>query len=307
MTARRAPRIRSALFVPAQRAEFLRKADDRGADAVILDLEDAVAESGKETARRNSAEWLTDRQRGVGPWAMARVNTGVVEDLERDIAAVVHDSLLAVLVPKIKSPDDVRLVADLLSWHEGRAGIPRGQTIIWPIIETAMAVRRVDEIACASSRIEFMGGGTSRDGDLARSVGFEWTPEGLETLAIRSEVLVAARAAGVQHPMTGLVAGLADSEEVRAFAESSRRLGYMGMMVIHPAQVAVVNEVFTLTRERIDDARRVIDALGHAAEEGIGAVEHDGRMIDGAMAQTAHKVLADAGVDDDEPIRRDRS
>lgn len=295
MTARWAPRIRSALFVPAQRAEFLHKADDRGADALILDLEDAVAESGKSAARSNAADWLADRRRGDGAWAMARINTSQVEELESDLAAVVHDSLLAVLVPKITQPDDVRLVADLLSWHEGRQGVRRGQTLIWPIIETAAAVRRADEIACASDRIEFMGGGTSRDGDLARSVGFEWTPEGLETLVIRSQTLVAARAAGVQHPMTGLVSGLADIAEVRTFAQSSRQLGYTGMMVIHPDQVATVNEVFTPTLERLDDARRVIRALDHAATEGIGAVEHDGRMIDGAMAQTAMKVLADAG------------
>lgn len=288
--------------MPAQRSEFLTKADDRGADAVILDLEDAVAERGKAAARSNATEWLVARRRGVGAWAMARVNTAQVEDLEQDLAAVVHDSLLAVLVPKITHPDDVRLVADILSWHEGRRGVPRGQVLIWPIIETAEAVRRADEIARASSRIEFMGGGTSRDGDLARSVGFEWTPEGLETLVIRSQVLVATRAAGVQHPMTGLVSGLADIDEVRTFAESSRRLGYKGMMVIHPAQVAIVNEVFTPTAERLDDARRVISALDDAAAEGIGAVEHDGRMIDGAMAQTAKKFLADAGVDNDESV-----
>ena len=289
--------------MPAQRADFLRKADDRGADAVILDLEDAVAESGKVGARSNAAGWLADRRRGVGTWAIARVNMSSAEDLERDLEAVVHDSLLAVLVPKIEHPDDVRLVADLLSWHEGRRGVPRGQTLIWPIIETAAAVRRVDEIAIASDRIEFMGGGTSQDGDLARSVGFEWTPEGIETLVIRSEVLVAARAAGVQNPMTGLVSGLAEADGLRAFAESSRRLGYAGMMVIHPAQVAVVNEVFTPTLERIDDARRVIRALDDAAGEGIGAVEHDGRMIDVAMVQTAMKILADAGVEAEEPGR----
>ena len=293
--------------MPAQRVEFLRKADDRGADALILDLEDAVAESGKAAARINAAEWLANRRRGDGAWAMVRVNTSQVEELDRDLAAVVHDSLLAVLVPKITHPDDVRLMADLLSWHEGRQGVPRGQILIWPIIETAAAVRRADEIASASDRVEFMGGGTSRDGDLARSVGFEWTPEGLETLVIRSQILVAARAAGVQHPMTGLVSGLADTEEVRAFAQSSRQLGYTGMMVIHPAQVAIVNEVFTPTVERLDDARRVISALDHAAAEGIGAVEHDGRMIDGAMAQTAMKVLADAGVADDPSDREARS
>jgi citrate lyase subunit beta/citryl-CoA lyase len=301
LTSPRPPRIRSALFVPAQRTEFLAKIDRRGADAVILDLEDAVAESGKAAARTNASGWLETRTRGDRPWAMARVNTGCREDLERDLAAVVHDALLGVLVPKIQHPDDVRLVADLLSWHEGRRGLPRGQIHIWPIIETASAVRRVDEIAAASNRVEFMGGGTSQDGDLARSVGFEWTPEGLETLVIRSQVLVAARAAGVRNPMTGLVSSLADPEGVRRFALASRQLGYAGMMVIHPAHVSVVNEVFTPTNERVEDARQVVRALNHAADTGNGAVEHDGRMIDSAMAHTARQFLSDAGLPAEEP------
>ena len=291
---RRAPRIRSALFIPAQRADFLEKADTRGADAVILDLEDAVALPGKSSARLHAGTWLRDRPAEKSPLATVRVNAVGEGAIERDLDAVVHPSLLAVLIPKLRSAEEIVEVAELLSWYEGKRGMQRGAVRIWPIIETAEAVRDVSTIAAASARVAYLGGGTSEQGDLARAIGFEWSVEGLETLYIRSHVLVAARAAGIANPMTGLVSGLADIDEVRSFALSSRRLGYSGMMVIHPSHVAVVNEVFTPTAAQLREAKRVIAVLDHAGESGIGAVQHDGRMIDVAMARTATALMADA-------------
>lgn len=290
----RQPRIRSALFIPAQRADFLEKADQRGADAVILDLEDAVSEAGKSPARANADMWLRTRAAEQSPLATVRVNAIGESAIESDLDAVVHPSLLAVLIPKVRSADEIVQVAELLSWYEGKRGMRRGAVRIWPIIETAQAVRDANDIARASDRVAYMGGGTSEQGDLAREIGFEWHLDGAETLYIRSHVLVAARAAGVQNPMTGLVSGLADVDEVRQFALSARRLGYSGMMVIHPAHVAVVNEVFTPTPAQLQEATRVIAALDRAGENGIGAVNHDGRMIDIAMARTAVAMMEDA-------------
>jgi citrate lyase subunit beta/citryl-CoA lyase len=293
-TERRVPRIRSALFIPAQRADFLEKADLRGADAVILDLEDAVATPGKSSARAHASVWLRDRAAEQSPLATVRVNAVGEGSIERDLDAVVHPSLLAVLVPKVRRADEILEVAELLSWFEGKRGLQRGAVRIWPIIETAEAVRDVSLIAGASARVAYLGGGTSEQGDLARDVGFEWSVAGLETLYIRSHVLIAARAAGIANPMTGLVSGLADVDEVREFALSSRRLGYAGMMVIHPSHVAVVNEVFTPTAEQLREATRVIAVLETAGADGVGAVNHDGRMIDVAMARTAAAFVASA-------------
>ena len=290
----RQPRIRSALFVPAQRADFIAKADQRGADAVILDLEDAVSESGKSSARANADAWLRGRTIEQSPVATVRVNAIGEGATERDLDAVVHPSLLAVLVPKVRSAQEIVEVAELLSWFEGKRGMQRGAVRIWPIIETAEAVRDANAIAAASARVAYMGGGTSEQGDLAREIGFEWSVDGAETLYIRSHVLVAARAARVENPMTGLVSGLADVDEVRAFALSARRLGYAGMMVIHPAHVAVVNEVFTPTAAQLREATRMIAVLDRAGQDGFGAVNHDGRMIDIAMARTAVAMMEDA-------------
>ena len=111
-------------------------------------------------------------------------------ELDADLDAVVHPHLTAVLVPKVIHEDQVVEVAEALAHFEGRRAMPRGQVRIWPLVETAAAVQRSDRIARASARVAFMGGGTSRQGDIARALGFRWSAEGLETLYLRSKVLV---------------------------------------------------------------------------------------------------------------------
>lgn len=286
--------VRTALFIPAQRADFLEKSSERGADAVILDLEDAVAEPGKASARDTASAWLERERHQTDPLVMARVNGLRAGDLDADLAAVVGPHLHAVLLPKITDAADVVEVAERLAWFEGRAGLERGHVRIWPIIETAAAIENVAAIARSSSRVAYLGGGTSEQGDLARELGFEWSVAGAETLYVRSRVLVAARAAEVPNPMTGLVSGLADLDDVESFALDARRLGYSGMMVIHPAHVPVVNAVFTPTDEAIAAARQVMGVLETAAVDGVGAVQHDGRMIDVAMARTAERYVEEA-------------
>lgn len=288
--------------MPAQRAEFLARADTCGADAVILDLEDAVAASGKPSARNNAGAWLESRPRHVRPAAMVRVNGIDTSAVDHDLAAVVGGSLEAVLLPKVRGADDVRDLSERLSWLEGRRGLPLNSVAIWPIIETAAAVSAVEEIAASSPRVAYLGGGTSEEGDLAREIGFEWSTEGLETLYIRSRVLVAARAHQIHNPITGLVSALADLDAVEQFASGARRLGYSGMMVIHPSHVEIANRSFTPSAAEVARAREVMQVLDAAALNGIGAVDHDGRMIDVAMARTAERLLADAdrirGADD---------
>lgn len=287
------PRIRSALFIPAQRADFLERAAERSSDAVVLDLEDAVAADGKPSARSNAAAWLAERSTSR-PFGMARVNSIDSGLLGADLEVIVGPALEAVLVPKIRSAEDVREVADRLSWLEGRNGVAHGRIAIWPIVETASAVTAIDEIARSSSRVAYLGGGTSEQGDLAREIGFEWTVDGLETLHIRSRVLIAARAAGLHNPMTGLVSTLAELQEVEQFARQARQLGYSGMMVIHPAHVAVVNAVFTPSERDVARAAAMMHALDDAAAHGDGAVAFEGRMVDVAMARTARLLMADA-------------
>ena len=282
------PRVRSALFVPGSRSDFLEKADQRGADAVLIDLEDSVVEGSIDAARASVRAWLEARAAPVDPVACVRVHALCDDQLDDDLDAVVQPELTALLVPKVVHEDEVVEVAEALSFYEGRRGMPRGQVRIWPLVETASAVQRADRIAGASERVAYMGGGTSRQGDIARALGFQWSAEGLETLYLRSKVLVDVRAAGVPNPVSGLVSNLDGHADLETFARQSRALGYEGLMVIHPSQVSLVNEVFSPTAEEREEARAVLAALADAEAHGLGAVTFRGRMIDRANIETIH-------------------
>jgi citrate lyase subunit beta/citryl-CoA lyase len=274
------------LFVPGGRADFLAKADTRGADAVLIDLEDSVAEGGLDAARKLVGEWIQGRPWPTDPVVCVRINAIDEGMLHDDLDAVVHPALTAVLVPKVMHEDDMAVVADALSYHEGRRCLPHGQVRIWPLMETASAIQRAGEIARSTPRIAYMGGATSVQGDIVRALNFKWTPQGDETLFLRSKILVDVRAAGVPNPITGLVSGLGGSDAVVEFARQSRSLGYDGMMVIHPDHVAIANEAFSPTDAERAEAREMAAAFAEGETRGLGAVTHKGRMIDRANVET---------------------
>lgn len=289
-----APRVRSALYVPGHRGDFLAKADQRGADAVIIDLEDSVTDARRSEARAVTGEWIASRSDRLRPVVTVRIN-GIEEGwLDSDLEAIVDANLTAVVVPKVRSEADVRTVdANLTKWEE-RKRLEPGRIRIWPLVETASAARQAFEIAGGSPRVAYMGGGTAEGGDLARDLGFQWTVDGLETLYIRSKVLLDVRAAGVPNPMTGLVARVDDPEAVERFARQGRQLGYAGSMVIHPAHVEIVNRVFSPSPAEVREAEEMLAALTAAEQAGDLAVTYRGRMIDKAMVHTSRQLLEDA-------------
>jgi citrate lyase subunit beta/citryl-CoA lyase len=283
------PRIRSALFVPAHRREFRERAIASHADAVILDLEDSVPTAARDDARAAVVEWL---DRGDGPAVLVRINAWSEGCSDADLDAAVRPGLVAVMVPKVDDPETIRRIAKSIDRRERRAGLRPGSVRIWPSIETAAATRGAFDLASASSRVAYMGGATARNGDLAHALGFGWEPPlFLETLSLRSGILADMRAAGVPNPMTGVVTNLRDLDEVEAFARQSRAIGYEGMMVIHPSHVAIVNEAFGATPEDVAAAKRLLDAWDGANRDGLGAVDHEGEMIDAAMVRVARDVV----------------
>ncbi len=219
------PRLRSALFVPGHRRDFLAKLERSAADAVILDLEDAVPAELKAPARDEVKRWLDTRPAGGRPLACVRINPPADACLAEDLAAAVSPAVCAVLLPKLEAPDEIRELARALAGREQEVGLPEGSIRIWPIIETARAVRAAFEIASASPRVAYMGGSAGDRGDLARELGFRWSQDFGETLYVRSKVLVDVRAAGVPNPMTGVVTNLEGTAQVEAFARQSRGLG----------------------------------------------------------------------------------
>jgi len=286
-------RLRSALFVPAHRRDFRARALGSGADAVILDLEDSVPTDERPGARVAARDWLDAGD--PGPAVCVRINAPADGVVDTDLDAVVRPGLLAVMIPKVTGLDDVRRVGKALDKAERRAGIEQATVRIWPSIENTTAARLVYDLGCSSSRIAYMGGAAADNGDLAHAFGFKWTPPlFLETLYLRSEMLADVRAAGVPNPMTGVVTKLHDLAEVEAFARQSRAIGYEGMMVIHPSHVPIVNEVFGASADDVAAAKRLLDAWESATRDGLGALDHEGQMVDAAMVRVAQDVVTRA-------------
>ena len=179
----------------------------------------------------------------------------------------------------------------LLKLFERRAGVEVGKTFIDPALETARGIREAYQIAAASPRVAHMGASGGKGGDTARSVGFEWTPEGIETLFLRSKVLVDCRAAGVPYPLSGGWFDIRNLGGLRSAARQAKQLGYTGMQLIHPSHVAVVNEVFTPTKEEIAQWQGLIQAMEDRKGQGGAAVTYQGNMVDIAHEETARAML----------------
>ena len=194
--------LRSLLFVPGHRDAWFAKAFASGADAVIFDLSDAVPAAELPTARR--AVRAAIEEHGGKQSFFVRVSPAQSEDIVDDLDAVVRRGLTGVMLPLVTSPGDVKRVAERLDALEPDRNLEAGSTIIFPLVETALAVRFAFEIATSSGRIAYMGGATSRNGDIARAIGYQWTPEGTETLTLRSWVLLNMRAAAVPYPVSAM-------------------------------------------------------------------------------------------------------
>jgi len=217
-----------------------------------------------------------------------RLETGLTGG---DLEAVTCPYLYAIMLPKVQGPEDVVEADTLLRFFERRAGMEVGKVFIDPALENAQGIRQAYEIATSSDRVAHMGASGGKGGDTARSLGFQWTPEGLETLFLRSKVLVDARAAGVPYPVTGGWMDIHNLEGLRSAAREAKGLGYTGMHLIHPSHVPVVNEVFTPTGEEIAQWQGLIQAMEQRRSQGGAAVTYQGDMVDIAHEETARAML----------------
>lgn len=285
MSEKKLPVWRSMLFVPVTQERFVNGAAKRGADAIILDLEDAVAASEKERARTLVPEAAKTVSRGGGD-VVVRLNRPMRMTV-RDLEAVIGPGVQAVALPKAESAQHVQLVAEIIDELEAERGIPIGTTKILAMVETASAFFHIAEIAKASSRLVGLNVGAE---DFALSAGMLPEAEGL--FMAKQMCVFAARAAGIM-PLgfVGTVAEFHDLDGFRETVRRSRRLGFVGASVIHPSQIGILNEEFRPNANDIDHARRVVAAYDKALAEGVGAVTVDGRMIDVPVVERARLLL----------------
>lgn len=286
---------RSILFVPGNKPDWVPKALASGADALVLDLEDAVPAEQKTRARRTVAESI-ERLRAEPPakpvGIFVRCNSLETGEAGTDIEAVVAARPDGIFAPKVSTATDVIRFETLLDHFESSAGVTEPLELFMPV-ETIGAIQSCAEIAAASPRVGALSGPTAENADVTRAVGFEWTPEGEETLYLRSRVLLACRAAAI-HPVTALWERVRDLDGLREFTRAGRRLGFRGQIVIHPSHAAVVNEVHTPSAEQTEFYRGLLDAYEAAAVRGSGAVVYRDAHIDEAHAERAREWLEEA-------------
>lgn len=284
---------RSLLFVPGHRTGWAEKAVAAGTDAVILDLEDSVPQDMKAETRHMVAETIGNLSKNspeVGIYVrLNALETGMTGD---DLEVVAVPGCDGFLPPKTYGVRDIVQLEGLVDHFERRNGIVPGKLEFILSLETAQAYAECEAMLAASSRCATLFAGTARDADVSRSIGFEFTAEGLETLYLRSRAVLAVRAAGKHFPIVGLWQDLKDDDGAWEFARSNKRLGFRGMVSIHPRHVAIANKVFMPTEGEIVFYRGMIDAFEAGLKEGLAAVAYEGMHIDLAHVKTAKEVIA---------------
>ena len=280
--------LRALLFAPGNHPRKLEKVGGFGADAIVLDLEDAVADAEKTAARgavRGALSTYTGRTA-----VFVRTNGAGTGRLEDDARAVVCPDLDGIMVPKIERPDTLPEVDRLLEELEREQGLPVGHVRLLPLIETALGLVGCDEIALgAPRRVVTLVFGL---GDFSTDLGLDLTADATELLYGRSRVVVAARAARFRPALDGPYLDLQNVEGLRADTLRSRQLGFQGRVVVYPPQVEPVQRAYAeLAPDEVERARRVVEAFEQAIRGGSASIQVDGRFVDYPIYERAKQKL----------------
>lgn len=280
---------RSLLFMPGDSLRKIEKATHLPTDSIIMDLEDGVALSRKAEARVAVVEALRALDFG-GRERLVRINP-VGSGLETaDLEAVAASQPDGLVIPKVESAAQVQRISQALASAEQAHAWAPGAVRLLVIVETALGVMNVREIAGADERVDALMFGAE---DLAGDIGATRTAEGWEVFYARSAVVTAAAAYRRQAIDTVFV-DLADVEGLRRESERAMQMGYTGKMAIHPRQVEVINAAFTPTAEAVAQAQRLIEAYAQQQAAGAGAFAYEGKMVDMPLIRAAEQVLARA-------------
>ncbi|MEX2549046.1 MAG: CoA ester lyase [Nitriliruptoraceae bacterium] len=282
---------RSYLYAPGSSPGVMRKALSAGADAVILDLEDAVAPRAKDQAREQVAAVLDERTSAGGghvPAVHVRINRADASYLGDDLDAVVRPGLDAIRLPKSESAAAIAEVAASLDVLEQRRGLSPGRIRLYPTVESALGAVSIAALVSASPRVARAAIGTA---DLLADLGAAGDDD-LATLHVRSEMVLRSRVAGVGPPIDSVHTDLDDEAGLRAAARRGRALGFHGKSVIHPRQLEAVHAVFTPTPQEVARAEAIVAAAEAADDEGRGGVTLEGGFVDAAVVARARAVLS---------------
>lgn len=278
--------LRSLLFVPGNTPRMLDRAVNLRPDAFIPDMEDSVPWDEKGNARGVTAAYVPELA-ATGVPVIPRVNsldTGLLED---DLSAVVGPHIYGVSVGKMDNPEIVAEVASMMEQAESDAGIERGSTRLVPWIESAEAIVKVYEICKSSDRIVAVALGAE---DFTNDMEIRRTDSDSELAYARGAIAVAARAAGVLALDTPFFA-FRDPVALKANSEMSKAIGFKGRFAIHPAQLDIINSVYSPSEDEVSQAQREIEAFEEAAAMGRGSTSLDGKVIDVPVVKRAQALI----------------
>ncbi len=281
MAASSRPR-RSALYMPGSNTRALEKGRSLPADALILDLEDAVSPDAKEVARTNIIAALAEGGYG-GREILVRVNSMDTPWGADDLAAMATSGADGILLPKVESGKAVLAAQEILDANGGPDDLA-----LWCMIETPLGVLHAEDIGKSTPRLGGFVMGTS---DLAKDLHCLHTPERLPFMSSLNISVLVARAFGLAI-MDGVHLDLSDDAGFEASCQQGLELGFDGKTLIHPKTIAAANAVFGPTEEEIDKSRAIIDAFEAAAAEGKGVVVLDGKLVENLHVENAKRVLA---------------
>ena len=278
---------RSTLILPVNIPRFVERAYARGADAILLDLEDAVPAAEKANARRLVRGALPLAARG-GAEVLVRINNTLAH-LDADVDAAVHPGLDGLTLPKAESAEQIRHLDARIERLERARGIAPGQVKLSLIIETPRGLLAVEQIAAACARVVSMSIGPE---DYCLELGVEPSADGIELQYAVARLVTVCKALGIE--ATGLLGSIAEFRDLAAFETSAmraRQLGCEGAGCIHPDQVAVLNRVFSPSPDKVEQARRVIEAFEDGLKRGTASVNLDGKMVDIPVYRRAQVVF----------------
>jgi citrate lyase subunit beta/citryl-CoA lyase len=282
------PPLRSLLFCPATAPRPLAKLPSIGADAVAIDLEDAVADDRKVDARADVKAVLDTF---ADTRTYVRVNSYATGLTEGDIHGIAHPNLDGFVLPNVESPDQVRDADAWLTAAEAEAGLAQGSLAMLILIESALGIHHAADILGASDRIET---GIFGFVDFMLDLGMDVidTSETTEELLVpRSSLVLAARVAGRRPPLDGPFIDISAGDRFLAQCRQARRLGFAGKMLIHPSQVPLTHDGFAPPADEAEQARRVVTQFAEAEANGVAAIVVDGRLVDYPVASRAQRIV----------------
>jgi citrate lyase subunit beta / citryl-CoA lyase len=258
---------RSYLFVPANRIERFEKALNTAADAIIIDLEDAIPAHLKNVARKNLKQWLLDHPEHK---VMIRINPQQTEWFNEDVQLSKLSNVIAIVLPKVETPEDIQAINTIQ------------QIDIFPIIETPLGFSNVRHIASTISVQALM------FGTIDFQLEMDMQGSYLELLSFRNEIVLASKLAGISSPIDGVTVDFKNEALLKLETLQAKKLGFTGKLCIHPNQIQIVNEIFTPSTKEIEWAQKVLLAVDNGEGQ---AVSLDGKMIDLPIILKAKKLL----------------